>query len=135
MLGLDVGERWIGVAVSEGRVAVPLTIIEHTTRDADLERIATIVRDERPTAVVVGLPLYPSGDEGPQAAFARTFGDELAQRIDLPVVFVDELLSTSDVSASALTRPRGRRRAKTRVDDRAAAVILQRYIDELERPG
>ena len=137
MLALDVGERWIGVAVSEGRVAVPLTIIEHTNRAADIERIASIARDEGATAVVVGLPLEMSGDEGPQAKITRKFGDALAKRLDIPLVYSDERLSSSDVARAAGRRMPSRRgirkRAKPRIDDLAATVILQRYIDELER--
>lgn len=131
MLGLDVGERRIGVAVNEGRVAVPLTIIEHTNRASDIARIAQIAGDERATAIVVGLPVSLSGEEHEQSRLTRKFGDDLAAQIDLPVVYQDESLSTASVGHAAPERRRKRGR-KTRVDDQAAAVILQWYIDAQE---
>jgi putative Holliday junction resolvase len=135
MLGLDVGGRWIGVAVSEGRVAVPLTIIEHTNRTDDVGRVAAIATEERATAVVVGLPVDVSGGEGEQAKVSRRFGDALAKVVGVPVVYHDETLSTADVQGGVGRRRggRGSRSTKPRVDDLAAAVILQRYIDDLER--
>jgi len=139
MLGVDVGERRIGVAVSEGRLAVPLAIIEHESRDADLNRIAAIAREQEATAVIVGLPITMAGDEGEQARRTRRFGDALARRVDVPLIYHDERLSTADVIGAAggrVTAAGGRaskRGRKPRVDDLAAAVILQRYLDTLEQ--
>ncbi len=138
MLGVDVGERRIGVAVSEGRLAVPLAIIQHESRDADLNRIAAIAREQEATAVIVGLPITMSGEEGDQARRTRRFGDALARRIDVPLIYHDERLSTAQVTGAAggrVTAAGGRtakRGRKPRIDDLAAAVILQRYLDTLE---
>jgi putative Holliday junction resolvase len=139
LLGLDVGERRIGVAVSEGRIAVPLEIIVHESRGADIERIVNIAREQDVAAVVIGLPITLSGDERGQAKRTRVFGDQLAQALRVPVVFHDEGGSTARVShAEARRRDRARnapgvrldrRRVKPRVDDLAAAVILQSYLD------
>ena len=126
LLGVDYGERRIGVAVSEGRLAVPLTIIGHTRRDADLESVAKIARDQSAGTVVVGLPLLMSGDEGEQARRTRRFGDALARRIDVPVVYHDERLSSFRADADAPAA--GQRKSRHR-DDAAAAVILQSFID------
>jgi putative Holliday junction resolvase len=128
LLGLDVGERRIGVAVSEGRVAVPLTIIEHTNRTGDIARILAIAGERETNMIVVGLPVTTSGDEGAQARLTRRFGDQLASETVLRVVYHDELMSTVDAEA-ALPGPR---RRKVHVDDRAAAIILQRYLDSQE---
>jgi len=128
LLGLDVGERRIGVAVSEGRVAVPLTIIEHTNRAADIARILAIATERDTKAIVVGIPVTTSGDEGEQARLTRRFGDQLASETALRVVYHDELMSTVDAEAALL----GLRRRKVHVDDRAAAIILQRYLDSQE---
>ncbi len=136
LLGVDVGERRIGVAVSQGRIAVPLTIIEHETRSADLDRVAAAAREQDVATIVVGLPLHISGDEGEQARRSRRFGDALARRVDLPVVYQDERYSTAAVASAAggrIENARGaKRRGKPRVDDLAAAVILQAYIDGQE---
>ncbi len=134
MLGVDFGARRIGVAVSEGRVAVPLTIVEHESRERDLERVAAIAREREAGGVVVGLPLLMSGEEGEQARRTRRFGDALARRLDVPVVYQDERFSsvraeeaTADVQAA---RGRGHRSVeRRRIDDAAAAVILQAYLD------
>ena len=125
LIGVDFGERRIGIAVAEGRVAVPIGIIEHENRASDIERVAAIVRERHAARVVVGLPLLFSGEEGEQARRSRRFGDALARVVDADVVYHDERLSSADAAASA---PAGRR-----IDDRAAAIILQSYIDAAER--
>jgi putative Holliday junction resolvase len=123
LLGIDTGERRIGVAVSEGQVAVPLTIIEHVNRAADLRVICELAGRERAEAIVIGLPLAPDGGEGEQARLARRFGEQLAALQPLPVVYQDERLTTLDVADA-----RASRRNKP-IDDLAAAAILQRYLD------
>lgn len=111
------------MAVSEGKVAVPLTILEHTNRDDDLQRIVALAGREQVEGIVVGLPLAPDGGEGQQARIARNFGDRLAALQPLPVHFQDERLTSLDVANA-----RASRRDKP-IDDLAAAAILQRYID------
>ncbi|MDP9238276.1 MAG: Holliday junction resolvase RuvX [Chloroflexota bacterium] len=138
LLALDVGERRIGVAVSEGRLAVPLVIIEHESRAGDLERVTAIAREQEAVAVVVGLPVGLSGIEGEQAKRTRRFGDALARRLSVPIVYQDERLSSAQVAGAAGGRieQRGSKRAqhtartrRPRIDDLAATVILQAYID------
>ena len=134
LLGIDFGEKRIGVAVSDGSIAVPLTIVEHEGREADLARIAALAVDHEASSVVVGLPLLSSGDEGEQARRCRRFGDALARRVDVPVVYHDETLSSVTAVESALIGA-GRPRRKTRIDDLAAVNILQSYIDENGAPA
>ncbi|MHB8515303.1 MAG: Holliday junction resolvase RuvX [Dehalococcoidia bacterium] len=144
LLGLDVGARRIGVAVSQGGIAVPLTIVAHESRAADIARIGELARAEGAEAIVVGLPLSMSGEEHAQAARTRAFGEALALGTGIPVVYQDERLSTVQASRAQTgggaggrrVRPRNassvhpaRRRGKARVDDLAAAVILQAYVD------
>lgn len=128
MLGVDYGERRIGLAVSSGRVAVPLTIVEHTNRAGDLERVATVAREQSAARVVIGLPLHMSGDESEQSRRARRFGDALARRLDVPVVYADERY-TSVRAADAVAATGQSRGQKRRLDDVAAAMILQGYLD------
>jgi putative Holliday junction resolvase len=127
MLGIDFGARRIGVAISAGKLAVPLVTIVHSNRTADLDRIAGIATSEAVACVVVGLPLAPDGGEGEQARLTRAFGRRLAARIGLPVVYQDERLSSVDAAPA-------RRRGKP-IDDLAAAAILQRYIDAQGAPA
>lgn len=132
MLGLDVGERRIGVAVSDGHIAVPLTIIEHRSRVADIARIAELARKHDAEVIVIGLPLMTiSGDEGEQARLTRRFGEHLAAEVALPIAYQDERYSSA-LAADASPPAAGRRPAKRHLDDRAAAVILQSYIDAME---
>lgn len=128
LLGLDVGARRIGVAVSEGGIAVPLAIVEHVARAMDLARIAEIASREGVAAVIVGLPVSLDGGEHEQARLTRRFGEQLAKEIAIPVIYEDELLSTADAER-ALRPSASRRRRVAPADDHAAAVILQRYLD------
>lgn len=130
LVGIDYGERRIGIAVADGTLAVPVKIIEHESRSADLDRVAVAVREQSAAAVVVGLPLLPSGDDSEQTRRCRRFGEALARRIDVPVLYQDELLTSIDAAASV--RELAGARTKTRVDDLAAARILQSYIEDQE---
>jgi putative Holliday junction resolvase len=139
MLGVDFGTQRIGVAVSEGRIAVPLTIVRHENREQDLERVAVIARERDVGAVVIGLPALESGEEGEQARRTRRFGDALARRLDVPVVYHDERFSSvraEAVLADAVGDVRGasQRAGRRRIDAAAAAVILQAYIDAGHAP-
>ena len=134
MLGVDFGAQRIGVAVSEGRIAVPLTIVEHENREQDLERVAVIARERDVAAVVVGMPVLESGEEGEQARRTRRFGEALARRLDVPVVYQDERYSSVRAEAAMADADAARGRAtqhgaKRGIDDAAAALILQAYID------
>ena len=132
MLGIDYGERRIGVAVANGALAVPLAVIEHTNRAEDLERVAAVAREQSATCIVIGLPLHMSGDESEQSRRARRFGSALARRLDVPVVYADErytsVRASEAVHAVPATRAR-KRGVKVHLDDVAAAMILQGYID------
>jgi putative Holliday junction resolvase len=132
MLGVDFGAQRIGIAVSEGSIAVPLTIVEHENRERDLDRVAVLARDQSVAAVVVGLPMLESGDEGEQALRTRRFGDALARRLDVPVLYHDERYSSlraEQARADAPARRNSKPGRKPRVDDAAAAMILQAYLD------
>ena len=137
LLGVDFGERRIGVAVSEGRLAVPLTIVQHVDRQRDLERIASLAREHVVDSVIVGLPLLESGEEGEegeQARRSRRFGDALARLIGIPVLYHDERLSTFTAEEAARELPVKHGRS-THIDDIAATVILQSYIDTTAGPA
>jgi putative Holliday junction resolvase len=133
MLGIDVGERRIGVALSEGRIAVPLTIVEHTNRAADIARIADLAHEHDAATIVVGVPLRADGGETEQSRLTRKFGEQLAHAVDAQVVYQDESYSSVAIAAVEAPVPRKRNASqKARIDDLAAAVILQSYIDAHE---
>ncbi len=128
-LGLDIGERRIGVAVSDelGTIASPVGMIR---RDSDVAaEVRDLIVEYDVVRVVAGLPIGLSGREGPQAQAVRAFVDDLAAALEVPVEFYDERLSTAVAERSLIAG--GTRRAKRRekVDAVAAAVILQGYLD------
>jgi putative holliday junction resolvase len=129
-IGLDVGERRIGVALSDptGVLASPHGVIQRESRAADFERIAGLVRETGAELVVVGLPLTLSGDTGPQARRVQRYTRALAEHLDVPVAFQDERFSTA--TADLRLQESGRRR-KVAIDAAAAAVILQDYLDRV----
>jgi putative Holliday junction resolvase len=130
VLGLDLGQARIGVAISDPdrRVAVPLGTIRTGAPD-DVRAVAALVREHGVSEVVVGLPLSLSGGRGPAAEHARIFAALLGEVVGVPVRLQDERLSTVEAERrleEAGARGRGRRRAVDRV---AATVILQAYLD------
>lgn len=131
-LGLDLGTKRIGVAVSDrsGTIASPLTVLERgRSRRDDHARIAELVRAEEVECVVVGLPLSLSGDDGPAAHAARAEAERLATVVGVPVETHDERLTTVTAERSlAAGGVRGPAR-RQRVDKVAAAVILQSWLD------
>ncbi len=131
VLALDLGEKRIGVAISdEGwMLARSLTVLKRRSRQQDFERISRIVGEQDVSLVVVGLPLLASGQEGDKAAWVRDYSDDLQKHLALPVQFWDESYTT--VRAEASLRERGIRgkRRRMRVDAAAAAFILQSYLD------
>ncbi len=133
-LGIDLGERRIGVAVSSGSVASPIDTV-HRSRDraTDHRRLLEIASEWEVDTIVVGLPLSLDGSEGPAARAARAEMAELADRTSLTVVPYDERLTS--VTANRLLREgevpgRSQRRV---VDRLAAAVMLQAWLDGLDR--
>jgi putative Holliday junction resolvase len=134
VLGLDLGDVRIGVAISdpERRLSVPLGTV-HTGAPADLKAIAKLVQENSVTLVVLGHPLRMSGEAGSRAAHAEAFAQALRSVLDVPVVLHDERLSTVEADRAlreAGARGRDRRRS---VDRSAATVILQSYLDGLRR--
>ena len=128
-LGLDIGDKKIGVALSDpqGILASPLTIIKHSEEKIDIEAILSIVDQNQVGQIIAGLPRSMDGSIGRQAEKVRDFVYELSSHTKVPVAFRDERLST--VSAKRLLREAGKRK-KTEDDAIAAAIILQSYLDE-----
>ncbi len=142
LLGVDLGERRVGIALADGdgAPARPLTTLRRASRrDADVEAIQALVRSHDVGELVVGLPLEASGDEGPQAQLTRTWADALAADLRLPVTFRDERLTSHLAEDRLGPMPRGRSGGpptkaqrdayRARVDREAAAIILQDELD------
>lgn len=131
VMALDVGERRIGVALSDPTraLATPLTTIRAESRATALKRIVTLIRDHEVTALVVGLPLTMSGDIGPQATLVQQFVDELRQVIEIPLYFVDERLTTVAAERMMIDLKLKPEQRKARIDEVAASIILQDFLD------
>lgn len=131
-LGLDLGTKRIGVAVSDrsGTIATPLTVIQRSgRRSLDHQRIAALVTEEEAEVLVIGMPLSLSGAAGPMARSAATEARELSTVVGVPVETYDERLTT--VSADRVLMESGLRADQRRkvVDKVAAAVMLQAWLD------
>ena len=134
-IGLDIGRRRIGVAVSDSSkiIARPVEIIDRR-RANPLTRIAALIDEFQADEIVIGYPYNTDGTVGEQAAQVRQFAEALRARVAVPLRYYDERFSTSD--AQEIIGARRRKDHATADDDIAAAVILQRYLDErIEQAG
>lgn len=131
-IGLDLGAKRIGVAVSDalGLIAQPHTTIARHGGQRDLTAIAEVVNAQQAGAVVLGLPLDPEGNEGRAALAARAFAERLRAVVSVPVDLIDESFSTVEAEEVLLAADLSRARRKQVVDKVAAAVILQRWLDQ-----
>lgn len=135
VLALDLGERRIGVAVSDelGITARPLSVIERTSRATDIARIGDLARRRSVQTIVVGLPLNMDGSAGPAARRVKRFVGRLRRQLGLEVQVWDERLTTAEAERALIAA--GERRARRRQvrDGVAAALILQSYLDAQQR--
>src|SRR5688572_13919491 len=132
VVGIDLGSRRIGVAVSDGLglTAQPHATIARHGGVRDLQAIAAVVAQQGAGLVVLGLPLDPEGREGTAARSARAFAERLRGALTVPVEMIDESFSTVEAEAILLEADLSRARRKQVVDRLAAAVILQRWLDQ-----
>ncbi len=131
LLGLDVGSKTIGLALSDTTltVASPFATLRRAKFAADAARLAEIAAEQGVGGFVIGLPITMEGGEGPRCQSVRQFARNLAARIDLPLAFWDERLSTAAVTRALLDADMSRKRRAETVDKLAAAYILQGALD------
>ena len=131
VLGLDLGDARIGVAISdpERRLAVPHGTIHVGQPPGELKAVAALVRESDATAVVVGYPRSMSGASGPQAQKAEAFAEALRAVVRVPVELQDERLSTVEAERSLREAGLDGRRRRGVVDEAAATVILNAWLD------
>ena len=136
LLGLDLGAKTIGLAISDTGlvVASPLQTIRRSKFSADVRALSRVVAERRVGGLVVGLPVNMDGREGRRCQSVRQFVADLLQHLDLPVAFWDERLSTAAVQRILIDEADMSRRRRARVVDKmAAAYILQGALDALGR--
>ena len=130
-LGLDHGARRIGVAISDelGLTAQPLLTIQHSNARNDLRSIGRLLRRYACAGIVVGWPIHLSGDRSPRAIAAEKFADSLREEFNLPVYLWDERMSTAEAHRHLDVVGRGARDRKDVIDQIAAVLILQSWLD------
>ncbi|OUN00865.1 MAG: Holliday junction DNA helicase RuvA [Firmicutes bacterium ZCTH02-B6] len=134
-LGLDVGQRRIGVAVSDelGWTAQGVTVIERRSLREDVRRLAALAKQYGCARIVVGLPRRTDGRLGPEAQAVQAFGRQLESATGLPVEYWDERFSTAQARHTLLEAGVRRDRRRQVIDQLAASVILQAYLDRRRR--
>jgi putative Holliday junction resolvase len=134
LLGLDLGEKTIGLALSDpGRIiASPLKTLQRTRFSADVETLLALMDEHGIGALIIGLPLNMNGSEGPRCQSVRQFADNLLEKMDVPIAFWDERLSTVAVTRTLLEADMSRKRRAQVVDKMAAAYILQGALDRMK---
>ena len=138
LLGLDLGAKTIGLALSDvmRSIATPKETIRRTKFTKDAEALITIIKEEGVGALVLGFPLSMDGTEGPRCQSTRQFAANLLEKIDIPIVFWDERLSSAAVERVLIGDvDMTRKRRRNVVDKAAAAYILQGALDAVRGTG
>ncbi|HEX4795342.1 MAG TPA: Holliday junction resolvase RuvX [Humisphaera sp.] len=140
-LAIDLGTRRVGLALSDegGRFATPLDVIEVSSPEHAVNQIIPVIKREGVQRLVVGVPLNMDGTIGPAARDAAKWGRELSTRCNIPLVLLDERLSSFDAEQQLIERKRGgekitRQAKKRRLDAIAAAGFLQAFLDGKIQP-
>jgi putative holliday junction resolvase len=133
LIGLDLGTKTIGVAVSDPdrRLATPVETIARKRFGDDAARLFALAGERRVVGFVLGLPINMDGSEGPRAQATRAFARNLAKLTELPIALWDERLSTAAVERALIEADVSRDRRKAVIDQHAAAYILQGALDRL----
>ncbi len=131
VLGLDIGKKTIGVALSdpEGLIAQPVATIKRTRLAEDIENVINMARENSAGKIVAGLPLKMDGSASPQTEFTLKFVERLRAASEIPVETWDERLSTAAIERLLIEGEMSRARRKEVVDKLAASYILQGYLD------
>jgi putative Holliday junction resolvase len=136
ILAVDPGEKRIGLALSDptATIASPLAVLKHISRAENARRIAALAAERACGLIVIGQSLGADGDETESSRRAKKLAEELAQHTALPVRLWDESGSTQAAQAAYREMGVPRRKRAGHLDDIAAALILQTYLDALESP-
>jgi putative pre-16S rRNA nuclease len=131
VLAVDHGEKRIGLALSDetGTIAAPLGVLKHVSRVLDAARVGEAAREQGATQIVVGQSLDEDGNPNAAGRSAARFAEALRAQSGLPVILWDESLTTQDARAARLVMGVSRRKRSGHLDDVAAAVLLQSYLD------
>ena len=135
ILAVDPGEKRIGVAISDetGTIANPLTVLRHVKRNLDAAQVADIARERGAELIIVGQSLDDEGKPTFEGRRAARFARALREQTDLPVLLWDEAFSTQTARAARIAMGVPRKKRAGHLDDLAATVILQSYLDSRQK--
>ncbi len=135
LIGLDLGTKTIGVAVSDPdrRLATGVETIARTAFTKDAARLLALAAERKAAGLVLGLPINMDGSEGPRAQSTRAFARNLARLTELPIMFWDERLSTAAVERELIAADVSRAKRAAVIDEHAAIFILQGALDRLAK--
>jgi putative Holliday junction resolvase len=133
ILGLDIGDARTGVAISDelGIAAHPLCTIQRKSRKALLAELQELIAVHKVERIVIGLPLQLDGETGAQARKVKRFAEKLEQRVNLPIIFWDESFTTFEATQILQGTKKRRKKRKQVIDQVAAVLILEGYLEEL----
>ncbi len=125
LLGLDIGDKKIGIGMVNSIVLVPMpfSILVRTNIKKDISAIKKLASDQRINGIVVGLPFQMDGQEGEQAQKVRSFITKLAKQVDLPIIFEDERMTTK-IANTMLGQGGVNRKQRALVDDQVSAQLI-----------
>ena len=131
IIGLDLGEKRIGVAAADDRTRVAIPVTTVTVHGDEVETVVELLKEQRADQVIVGLPLSLSGAIGPQGQHVLEVVEQLRARLEIPVDTWDERLTTVQAARAPIGPRRGKsaRTAQAGRDAAAAAIMLQAYVD------
>lgn len=137
LIGLDLGTKTIGVAVSDPdrKLATGVETIRTTKFTTDANRLLALAAERSAVGIVLGLPINMDGSEGPRAQSTRAFARNLARLTDLPIGLWDERLSTAAVERELIANDVSRAKRAQVIDEHAAIFILQGALDRLKTLG
>jgi len=135
IMGLDLGDKTIGVAVSDGMrgIATPLNTVKRKKFGVDAAALLDIMQERELAGIVLGLPRNMDGTEGPRCQSTRAFARNLTKLTDLPITFWDERLSTVAAERALLEADTSRKRRAEVIDHVAASYILQGALDRMRQ--
>ncbi len=131
LLGLDVGSKTIGTAISDKKLvmATPIDLINRKNIRSDINHLTRITEHREVGGIIIGLPLNMNGSEGPMCQSIRQFASNISPSFDLPIFFWDERLSSSAVEKQMISIDMSRNKRKKNLDKEAASFILQGALD------
>ncbi len=135
ILAIDPGDKRIGIAISDPteQLARPLTVLDHTSRDQDAERIASFADQEQVGLILVGQATDPEGKPNFSGRKSARLAGALRSKTNIPVILWDESHTTQLARQIQIDMNANRKKQRSHLDDHAAALILQSYLDQMEK--